>query len=139
MIRSALPADFKALKPLFKLAHARSPMSSIPIDWTQVRRMLAVASYTPAFHIEVVEHEGKIVGCLAGLITLNVWGVKVATDLFVYSRRETDLLIQRFRDWAKRSGAEVLSLTNISGRERYDRLIERSGLTRVGSTFLEVI
>ena len=92
----------------------------------------------PNFFVEVVEEDGKIVGCLAGMIAETVWGTKIATDLFVSSSKDTHKLIKRFIKWAKERKADGVTLNNISGNPRFDRLIERLGLSPVGTKFLEI-
>jgi hypothetical protein len=139
MIRPAKFEDFNQVYPLFEKVFAQSPFAGrLELQRLHIQRMFAGGCVMPAFFCEVVEHDDEIVGFMAGIVQENIWGVKMATDLFVYSEKDTHKLLRKFRTWAKEQGAEAISITNISGEPRYSELVERLGATPIGETFLEI-
>jgi hypothetical protein len=140
MIRRAKMSDFDHLVPLLPLVHQRSPFKDIPLDDDHMRRTFAMAVAMPAFFCEVsVDDEDKPRGLFAGGIDVNVWGARVATDVLVLEGRETNVLINRFYDWAKSVGADIVTLTEVTNNPRYKKLIKLSEFSRIGTVYSKEI
>lgn len=140
LIRDARHEDLDRLMPLFEEIFSRSPFAErFNLDRLRIYRMLAVGCAMPNFFTKVVEEDDEVVGFMAGAIDENVFGAKVATDLFLYSKRDTHRLIRQFRAWAVERGAHAVSLNNISGDERLDKLIEALGIPPVGRKYMEIL
>lgn len=91
----------------------------------------------------LVAYDGKeMVGVMICRCGVTTWGVKTAYDAFTFANRKgvIDKLVRRYVKWAEEKGAKLITMATSSGiNERFDRLIELSGLKRVGSTFLRVL
>jgi hypothetical protein len=83
----------------------------------------------------------EMVGVMIARCNVSSWGVLTAYDSFTFAKRPgvLDKLIKRYIAWAKGKGAKLISMANTAGiNERFDRLIERCGIPRAGSTFMRV-
>jgi len=140
MIREATFDDYETLMPEFKRVHELTPFKNIPIDEDHVRRMFVMAISMPNFFCMVsVDKNDKAKGLVAGLIDVNVFGVKVATDIIVAGDSGIPSLLKAFKDWSIGKGAEMFSITEISNNPRYRKLIEITGLNNAGGIyFMEV-
>jgi len=84
---------------------------------------------------KIVEHKGKLVGCMFGVVRENHWGERCAFDLMTYSMRETPKLLRLFKEWAEDSGADEVYITNTTGNERYMELIKKLGFVENSTIF----
>lgn len=83
----------------------------------------------------------EMVGVMIARCQVSSWGVMTAYDSFTFAKSPgvIDKLIRRYVAWAKSKGAKVISMANTAGvNERFDRLIEKCGIPRAGSTFVRV-
>ena len=139
IVRDAKFDDFDELIPMFRSLFSRSDFSkSGQFDLTHARRMFTVATATPNFFCQVVERNGRIVGCMGGVITDTFWGDSIATDVLMLSEVASDRLIRNFKAWAKRRGAVAVQITNLYGSDRYDKLLNRLGVPSSGQVHLEI-
>jgi len=89
--------------------------------------------------IVVSDEENRIYGICLAQVKRNFWGVLCASELITFSNMNgwTLRLLRCYRDWAKSSDAEMVSVTNTAGENpRYDKLIERLGFNKIGSVFM---
>lgn len=137
MIEDASLSDIDELLPLMRHVHRRSIFAQTPFDEVAVRRSFATAvSFDDGF-AKVVRHQQTIVGVLVGFVAPNQWGVMIATDLLTFSQRQTDVLIRSFAKWAATRGAYAVHITDLTGKDRYQRLILSCGFEPAGNNFIK--
>ncbi len=139
VVRDATTDDFDELIPYAREAHKRSPFGETVMDESHMKRVFACSISFEGGFAKVVEHDGKIVGGMVAAIGINHWGVRAATDYFMFSERDTHKLLRSFIRWAKERGAQFVQVTDLSGNERYHRLIRRIGLDQTSINFSGVI
>lgn len=144
MIRKASPSDINKIYPLCIRAIAASPIySQIKPDELTIRKRISQAVSGPQVFCMVSEHEGEIVGILAGAIdTLFFSREKVASDLMYFVEKGGDGhgLLREFREWAMNKGVAMAGVTVSFGGndiERTGRLIEKTGFQKAGGVYLE--
>ncbi len=135
-IRDAVFEDFEVLLPMAVEAHARTVFARWPMNEAAVQRQFVIMMAFDNGYARVVEHKGRIVGGLIGAGCENQWGVMCATDMFMLSEGGTDLLLKDFKQWATQHGAEFAHITDLCGRKRFHRLLERLGLRQCGFNFV---
>lgn len=135
MVREPTEQDFDQLMPLIRTAQKHTAFGEEPIDVTMVRRMIAFGTVMPDVFARVVEHRGRLVGFFYGVFTHSAWGTPMAQELVCWSMRETDRLLQMFREWAKGKGAKRLIISDESANKRYRQLLERSGFRPFAVTY----
>lgn len=138
-IRDAKFDDLEAVVRLFRVAHEKSPFADRPLDLLGVRRHFAVACATPGYFCRVGVHQGRIVGCLGGIIQANVVGVRIAYDVINIAERGTDRLIRAFFEWAQVNGADYVQIVDLTSNQRYSKLIDRLGMTDSGVVYLKAV
>ena len=131
--------DFGKLLPMARKAHAASPFSHTEMDIPHMKRMWAHCIAFDDGFAKVIERSGKVVGGMAGAVGMNQWGALAASDIFMLSKGGTDTLIKEFIKWGKGRNADYVHITDLSGNERYQRLIETVGPKRCGVNFAEGI
>jgi len=132
MIRKARPDDYKKLLPLFKKAHAFTVYRDQPMDELHLRRMVTVGAVLPAFHFEVVEIDGELVGMFGGMVDTSIWGSKRAVELMCFSDRSTHRLIRNFEKWAASQGIDTVILSDESKNDRYRKMMNILGYNEDG-------
>ena len=137
MIRDATLDDFDKLLPMAAEAHGGSPFSHTEMDIPHMKRIFAHCIAFDDGFAKVVEVDGEVVGGMAGVVGGNQWGARAASDLFVLSKGGTDILLKEFIKWGKERKADYIHITDLSGNERYQRLIETVGPKRCGANFAE--
>ena len=136
MIRDAGLADKPHLLKLWKEGYAGTPFSDMEYDDAYVETMFAgIVELDDLFFCKVVENEGEVVGILIGVIDHNFWGVPVGPAIVSYSRQETDKLLRQFTTWAKEKGAKTVTITTVSGKEKYKQLVEKLGFINSGNIY----
>lgn len=135
MIRTARPEDFERAKKVIEAAHAGCAFSHIPIDWLNIERLWIAITAQPTTFSMVVEKDGEIVGALLACITYGTFGGRIATDILNYSKAESHKLLKLFLLWADQHGADDVDITDISGSDRYRRLLHVLGLRSVGGKY----
>ena len=138
-IRDAVIADIPEIMPILRMAHRLSEFSKTDFDEVHVHRILTVGVTMPNFFCQVVEDAGKIIGVLGGFVDVNIWGVKVGTELIAHSKRDTHILERNFEKWAKTKGAQCLVINEITGNKRYNKFVERMGYRQTGANFTKDI
>ena len=137
MIRDARPEDYGLLLPMLLKLHSSGPFGHLEPDEPMIRRCFITSIYFDNGYAKVVEHKGKIRGCLVGIASPNVMGVNIAQDLFTFASIGTDLLIKDFKAWAKQIGCHGVQITDFSGKKRYHKLIEATGPKHAGTVYME--
>ncbi|MBE9565110.1 MAG: hypothetical protein IMF17_07670 [Proteobacteria bacterium] len=138
MIRDACPEDYERLLPLAKEAYEKSIFNGVEFSPAAIRRTFITMVVFGNGFAKVVEKEGELVGLMLGIITENHFGIKCALDLFTYSSYSTYHLIKDFIDWSEKNGAKFIQITDLTGSERYQRLIEHTGLKPQGANFMRI-
>ena len=137
VIRDATLDDFDKLLPMAREAHSASPFSHTEMDIPHMKRIFAhCVAFADGF-AKVAEVDGEVVGGMAGVVGGNQWGARAASDLFMLSKGGTGALLKAFIKWGKERKADYVHITDLSGNERYHRLIKKVGLNRSGSNFTE--
>ena len=136
-------ARFEDLESLLELAHLvhrflPEPLRSKPMDDVQMQRILVVTLYSDNGFAKVVEKDGKVIGCLIGVISVNQWGLKVAQDVFTLSRAKTRDLLEAFKAWAHEKDADVTHVTDLCGKPAYRKMIESVGFKNTGTVLTGV-
>lgn len=138
IVRDAELRDFDELLPLFDVVHKESIFKDKKIDYTKARQVFAgVVTFDQGF-AKIVERDGKVIGCMFGIVAQNHFGIKCTQDIFTFSYQGTDKLIRLFIDWSKNVGAEFVQVSNLTDNARFDKLIQLSGLKPAGKQFIEV-
>jgi hypothetical protein len=138
-IRDAKFSDLEQLLPLAHEAHENSIYGHIEMNEAIIQRHFVLAMQFDDGYAKVVEHDGQVVGGLIGLVGDNNYGIRHAHDMFLYSRRGTDLLIKDFVRWASVRGARFVRITDQSGNERYHELCRKLGMQQAGANFSMVM
>lgn len=131
--------DLADLIPLAKEAHSRSVFRDTPMNEAFMQRNFVTAVEFDRGYAKVVEDKGNIVGGLVGIISDNHYGIKIAQDLFCYSKGMTDRLIKDFALWAQVRGAEYVHITDLTGNEKYQDLLRELGFVSGGNNFVKVM
>lgn len=138
MIRDAQPEDYEKLLPLAREAYEKSIFNGVEFNPAAIRRTFITATAFENGFAKVVEKEGAIVGCMLGIITENQFGIRYAADLFTYSSASTYHLIKHFLNWAEESGAKFAQIMDLTGSDRYQKLITHTGMKPVGANFMRI-
>lgn len=138
IIRDAVFEDLEQLMPIAHEVHKASIFAAFPMNEANIQRTFVVTIEFDKGFVKVIEHKGKIVGCMAAAITENHFGIRVAKDLFTYSAGGTDILLKEFKAWAKENDAQLTQISDFCGRERYHDLITEMGFMPVGINFVGV-
>ena len=135
-VRDATFDDFPEILAIMHRVFDQSIFAGMTMNDAIIQRNFVVAMQFDEGFARVVVHKGKVVGCLAGLIGENHFGIRCAHDFFNYSVGGTDRLIKEFKEWAESNGAQFTQLTDLSGSSRFHTLIEKSGFEKVGTDFI---
>jgi len=138
VIRDAIPEDYELLLPIAEDAYEKSVFNGIEFDPTAIRRTFVTATAFDNGFAKVVIQDGRHVGCMLGIITVNHFGIRCATDLFCYSHTGTYHLIKQFIEWSRVKGAKFVQVTDLTGSERYQKLIKHTGLIPMGANFMRI-
>jgi len=140
ILRNATWDDWPQILPLAYEVHDFFPphLRDLPLNDAQIQRTYAVSIMAPVAFAQVAEDENKIVGCLIAGISLNGWGLQVASDIFMFSKGGTKKLLQAYKAWAKENGADVITITDLCGRPGYHKVIEAAGFRHGGTLFVGV-
>jgi hypothetical protein len=136
IIRDATIEDFPEILAIMHQVFDRSIFAGMEMNDAIIQRNMVVAMHFDQGFVRVTVRNDKIVGCLAGLIGDNHWGIRCAQDFFNYSLGGTDKLITEFKEWAELNGAMFTQLTDLSGSSRFHTLIEKSGFEKAGTDFI---
>ena len=139
LLRDATFKDLEALLPMAREAHLQSIFAGLEMNESIVQRNLVIAIEFQQGFAQVIEKDGEVLGGLVGIVTSNHLGVRCAQDLFNYSSGGTDLLLKSFMKWAHEKGAAFVSITDLSGKPRYQRLLTELGLHPSGVNFVGVL
>lgn len=139
MIRDATFEDFDELLELFRKAHGESIFADLPFNEAKVQRTFVTTLAFDRGYARVIERSNKILGCLAGTVVENQFGVVCAQDLLNYSHAGTDKLVKDFMGWAQKHGAIFVQITDFSEGDRYGKLLSSIGLKPAGVNYLEVV
>ena len=131
----ATPDDFEAYYEFGLIAMSNAGFDS-PVDKDHALRMFVAACTFDNFYCRKIVKDGEIKGFLLGVVQQNLWGMLTATDMFNYSTADSHKLNRDFIRWAKDVGAEAVIIEDISGNERYRRLLKAIGLEESGKTFM---
>ena len=143
MIREATLSDLDGLVALGD--HFYSSMQGGRFSEKAFRPSMRMLIKSPSSIVLVAEHEGKIVGCLIGVIE-RLWYSedKIAHDLAFGVKPEVSgmyarMMIREFVKWAK-SHKDVADITmqvssGIGDPDRIGRLYEASGLKKMGGCY----
>jgi hypothetical protein len=112
------------------------PIRSMPLNDAQCQRVYVVNMSNPNGFVKVAEEDGKVTGCMVGLIIENHWGLQTAQDLFVLAHGATRRLLEAFRDWAEEKGADLTLITDLCGRPGYEDLIKSVGFKPTGTVLM---
>lgn len=138
IIRDATFEDCAQLLPIGREVHARTAFAAFPMNEAALQRLVVTMITFPNGFAKVAERNGKVVGALIGGVSDNQWGVRCASDLFLYSKGGTDKLIKEFRAWAGERGAKFIHITDLSGRKRYHQMMRKIGFHPCGLNFVGV-
>lgn len=138
-IREATFTDLDDLLPIFHVAHENTIFKDMEINESVCQRHFVTAIEFDNGYAKVVEHKGKVVGGLVGIVSDNAFGIRCAQDLFCYSGGMTDRLLEDFALWARVRGARFAQVTDLSNNERYQRLCEKIGWQVAGTNFAKVM
>ncbi len=136
IVRDAIFEDLEQLMPIAHEVHKQSIFADTPMNEAQIQRVFVLSMNFHDGFAKVVEHKGKVVGCMFGVVVDNHFGIRCAQDLFTYSRGGTNTLIKEFKAWAKERGAQFVQISDLSGRDRYHRLIKEMGFMPQGANFI---
>lgn len=148
MIRPANSTDITRLQNLGSLLHSLSSYSSIPYSPEKVSALLSNLLTDPNAAVFVAEHNGVIVGGIAGQVVEHWFSEeKLAFDysLFVEPTRRHGVIALRlltaFFEWAKLRGAVRVRLGITTGinPEGTARLYRALGMTDCGLLFEKVL
>lgn len=135
-VRDAQSSDFQYMRDLFTEIHQMSAYSHVPFEWDHMLRMFSMSCAMPNMFCQVVvKDDEEYVGVFAGLVGPNIWGAPAATDTLAYSRYKTEVLIKNYVNWAKGQRVKIINITDLTGRERYQRLIEKCGFSQIGTVY----
>ena len=121
MIRDITFDDYDELLTLAKGIDQFKIAVFADADDSCIRRTFALCVHN-GFAKVVVRHN-KIIGCMFGVVKVNHWGVPCSFDLMTYSTFETPKLLRLFIEWSKLNGAKDVIISNTTGSERYNKLI----------------
>lgn len=140
IIRDGTWEDWPQVLPLAYEVHDFFPahLRDLPLNDAQIQRTYVVSMAAPVGFVKVAEDEGKIVGCLVAAISENGWGLKVASDIFMFSKGGSKKLLVAYREWAKEQGADLIQITDLCGRSGYHEVIEAAGFKQAGTLFFGV-
>ncbi len=138
IIRDAVFEDLEQVMPILHDIHKASIFAAFPMNEAYIQRTFVVTMQFGKGFVKVVEDKGKIIGCMAAVITENHFGIRVAKDLFTYSEGGTGKLLKEFKAWAKENDAQITQISDFCGRERYHKLITDMGFMPVGINFVGV-
>ena len=138
IVRDAVFEDFQRLLPLAHDAHQSSIFAAFPMNEAVMQRNFVTAMAFEDGFVKVVEHKGKLIGGMVGIISENHFGVRCAQDLFMFSQGGSHKLIREFRSWAKTRGAQFVHITDLCGRDRYHKLVSSLGFQPSGLNFVGV-
>ena len=138
-IRDATFNDLEAILPIMHAEHERTIFRDMPMNDAIIQRNFVTAMAMDNGFAKVIEHKGKVVGCLVGIIAENHFGLRCAQDLFNGSSRGTDMLVRSFLLWSNARSVQFVQLTEYTGKERYRDLLTGLGLQPCGMNFVGVI
>ena len=140
MIRQSRISDKEALLKLWKEGYGDTPFSEMEYDRLHVHRWFAICcEFQDHFFSRVVEKDGEVVGILMGVVDKNFWGKPTGQTLVSYSRHDSDKLIRQFIRWCKERGAEQVTITTATGKDRYKQLVEAFGFEETGRLYTKEI
>ncbi|MCP4471571.1 MAG: hypothetical protein GY815_12970 [Gammaproteobacteria bacterium] len=138
-IRDATFNDLEFILPIMHQVHAESIFKGIEVNEATIQRNFVVAMSFDDGYAKVVEHKGKIVGALVGIIMDNHFGIRCAQDLFSYAGAGTDRLLKDFLLWAEVRGVRFVQITDLSDSSRFQKLCQLIGLESIGVNFVKVV
>lgn len=141
-IRAASLRDLPQLVELGRVMHAESPrLGKLTLDELKAKATLAGLMSSAGGLLLVAEHEGKIIGGIAAVITEHWYSHdKMAYDIALFVRPDkrggilAARLINAYAAWAREHGA-VITQMGISTGVNVDttgQLLENLGATRSG-------
>jgi len=135
MIRLAETDDFDVIYSLF--SNNKRVKASIYEDCDMSSMLRNFGRARVSGFARVVEHKGRVVGCMIATLSRNPWGQLCAYDLVSYSTRETPGLIREYIKWARDSGVKDknIFMSNSFGSKRYDTMIQQMGFVQDTITY----
>jgi hypothetical protein len=94
--------DIDQVIELAKRGHAESELKDLPFDESGAKHFFALSLSDPHRCGLVVEHEGRVVGCLFGVVEHYPYcNASYATDVMLYAAHAGcgALLVNRFKEW----------------------------------------
>lgn len=142
-LRFATPDDMPDIVGLGRIMHEESSFAPMNFDSDRVKETIGDLMEKNQFVVVAEDINGEIVGGLAGFVEQSWFGNDdVANDLalFIHPDHRGGFLAARlvkvFVKWAKLAGAKQIRPGVISGCELAEKLYERIGFKRCGSTFV---
>jgi len=138
-LRDATFDDFPFLLDIMREVHDESVFKGMVMNEAIVQRNFVVAMSFGDGYAKVIEHKGRIVGGLVGMIANNQFGIRCAQDLFNHSLAGTDRLIKDFLRWAQIRDSQFVLITDLTGNPRYVKLCRTLGLEAIGTNLMKVM
>lgn len=138
MIRQATIDDLDNILALCRMAHQDSPYKAIALDEEHIRRLALLAITMPNFCVFLSVGSEGVTGLVVGGVNHNAFGIMTASDLITYTLKPGSgiHLYTRFLKWARQSPAELITVTNSFGNEKFDNFLRNVGLKQVGGMFI---
>lgn len=137
IIRDATLDDFPRCLALAYQVHDFFPahLRDLPLNDAQIKRTFVVSMHNPIGFVKVAEKDGEVVGCMVAGISVNGWGLRVASDIFMFAQGGTKKLLEAYKEWAIDHAADEVTITDLCGRPGYHEVIEAAGFRRSGTLF----
>jgi len=137
-IQDATHADMPAIMALIRYVHAESIFKDLPFDESKAHRTAVTMMAFDKGYAKLAVRDGVMLGGMCGIIAENYVGVMCASDILMYAKGGTKLLVEDFIRWSKENGAQVIQLTDFSKGDRYGKLLTKIGLKPQGLNYIEV-
>ncbi len=138
MIREAKITDLDKILELGQKAHEHSPYKELSCDSEHIRRLALLAITMPHFCAFLAEEQDQVIGMVVGGVNQNAFGMLTASDLITYTAKPGPgaHLYSRFVQWARKTPAVLITVSNSFENEKFDIFLSNIGLKRVGGLFI---
>jgi len=120
--------------------HGKAPYRDVPYSVNDAKRLFHMATVSKKhLTLVVADNKHRIYGVCIAHVAMNWWGARIASELITYCNVPgwIDKLMRQYLDWAKRSGADVISFMNNAGENpRFDQLIQHKGFIPMGALYM---
>lgn len=114
-------------------------LRDLPLNEAQIQRVYVTTMFSEDGFVKLVEEDdGSISGGMVAGISLNGWGLRVASDIFMLAHGGTKKLLTEYKAWAKERGADVIYVTDLCDRPGYREVIKAAGFRSAGELFFGV-